>query len=766
MNNYLIIIQKNLYRMVSTTLLASVIIFNIGRLLGIFEPKGWYVLLCFGISAITFVLEEAFSKKKILTVLVVAIVISVPVYIIGILKVYTFIKTYINWAMSISGWRAEWVDIYQIMQIIWIVVFTYAIQFVLEKQFNFKKIIATGLICLLGYYLISGYEIKYIGVVLDACYIAMILIEWTELSWQKQRRKSTCMYMLWMMPFIVIYCILLLKMPISKEPYDWKYVKAAYNYLEEKFTIWVNDVFGEEDEYDLALSGFSADGTIGDGITENHTEIMTLESNRKMQTNVYLTGKIYNTFDGLSWKANQEQSVKDGYMDTMETLYAAMKYDPGYLYNYAIKSKITICYKDLNTDYLFAPLKSSSVENQWERIEFNVNDGSVFFNDNQNYGSEYNVYFYQVNADAELFYDFLEAEVEYDEALWNKVLSDFKMSTGINLSYQEIDSNSEKYYNYFTDYPELSNQVSRYLDDITKNATTDIEVLRAIEKELSSYTYTQNPGKFPEKVVDGSTFLDYFVLESRQGYCTHYATAFTLLARAKGYPTRYVQGYCVPMIDERTAVVTSSMAHAWPEVYIDDIGWIAFEPTPGYGETRYTPWTTKRITNTEDYFGEDYYSEEEEIVSTPTDVDENNRDENKSSGKIKRILFILKKIIILLMVGLCIVFLGIKIVGKIQYIKKTEEERYYYKITRNFKLLRKIGLAMSDKETLMEYEKRVKESKKINNNLKFIGDYEEVVYGDKAIDDEKHSTVDNDYNQILLILKEESYVKYLWYILW
>jgi len=68
-NNYLIIIQKNLYRMVSTTLLASVIIFNIGRLLGIFEPKGWYVLLCFGISAITFVLEEAFSKKKILTVL-------------------------------------------------------------------------------------------------------------------------------------------------------------------------------------------------------------------------------------------------------------------------------------------------------------------------------------------------------------------------------------------------------------------------------------------------------------------------------------------------------------------------------------------------------------------------------------------------------------------------------------------------------------------------------------------------------------------------
>ena len=39
--------------------------------------------------------------------------------------------------------------------------------------------------------------------------------------------------------------------------------------------------------------------------------------------------------------------------------------------------------------------------------------------------------------------------------------------------------------------------------------------------------------------------------------------------------------------------VTANMAHAWPEVYIEGIGWLPFEPTPEYEEIRYTPWKMK-----------------------------------------------------------------------------------------------------------------------------------------------------------------------------
>lgn len=754
-------IEKSLYRSANTAVLSSVIIYDLGRLLGIFEAKAWYILLCFCLSVSVCFFVEQLSKRRGLTILVTLVIVLVPAMIVGFKNLFRFLKTYVNWALSMPGWKAERVWIYQIIQVVWIVLFAYLVQSLFERYFKLRIGVTAAIIILMAYYMISGYEVKYIGVVMSICFIAITLIEWTENSWNKKKHRRTHVYMLWMMPFIAVYFCLMLRMTVPSEPYDWKFIKDAYNYIQEKATIWFNDVFGEVDEYDLALSGFSEDGTIGQGIVDNHTEIMTLDTNRVMQTNVYLTGKVFNTFDGLTWNAYQDEIAKDRYIDTLETLYAAMYYDPGYLYNYAIKSRITICYKDLNTDYLFAPLKFSSLESHLEEIDFKVSDGSTYFQENINYGSEYNVYFYQMNADAELFYDFLEADVGYDEALWNKVLSDFKTATGITLTYEEIDSNTEKYYQEYMDCPELSIQVREHLDYITKDAKTDIEVLRAIEKELASYTYTQTPGKLPETVVDGSSFLDYFMLESKQGYCTHYATAFTLLARAKGYPARYVQGYCVPMLGERKATVTASMAHAWPEVYIEDVGWIAFEPTPGYGEIRYTPWTTKRITNTDNYYDEEFYSEDDEALATPLDVE--NKDEEKGNGGSKRILDIIRKLIIIISIGLILVMIVVRFVAKIQYKKKTMSEKYHWMVKRNLNMVRKLGYKMSETETLDEFSHRIQ---KANIKLEFIRGYEAVVYGDKAIHHEMLISVDQEYKELLELLKEKSRVRYIWHILW
>ncbi|MBR3834727.1 MAG: transglutaminase domain-containing protein [Lachnospiraceae bacterium] len=758
------VFEKTLYRSINTTLLSCVIIYDIGRIIGIFAPRVWYIALCFLLSMVTCLLARQLKLKKGFTILVTLIVAIAMIMIIGIRGVIDFFKTYANWALSMPGWKAEWMWAYQIIQVLWVVLVAYGVQYLFEKSFKVRIGFTGIIICLLGYYMITAYQVKYVGVVINVCFIAQTLIEWTEQGWSKKKRRNTQEYMLWMLPFVVVYFLLMMKMPISSEPYDWKYVKAAYKYIQEKVTVWVNDIFGEEDEYDLALSGFSQEGDIGDGVAENNKEIMTLETNRKMQTNVYLTGKIFNTFEGLSWKAYQEEKPKDRYIDTIETLYAAMQYDPGYLYNYAIKSRIKISYKDLNTDYLFAPLKSSSVEGQWEQIDFQTRDGSTYFNENYKYGSWYNVYFYQVNADADLFYDFLDADVKYDVELWNKVLSDFKAATGIDLTYEEIVANREKYYQYYMEQPKLSNKVMERLDFITKDAETDIEVLRAIEKELASYTYTKTPGKLPENVVDDSTFLDYFMFESKQGYCTHYATAFTLLARAKGYPARYVQGYCVPMLGEKTATVTGSMAHAWPEVYIEDVGWIAFEPTPGYGEIRYTPWTTKRITNTDNYFGEDFYSEEETYFSTPTDVEDIDKEE--SDSKLDKALDVVKKLIIIIPIGFILIVFVVRLVGKLQNMKKTEKERYYWKVKRNLRLLEIMGYVMEDTETLAEFLYRIQREQKLDLKLNFIRTYEEIIYGDKEIDEGIMSELDNEYTNILAIYKDKSKPRYIWYVFW
>lgn len=84
---------------------------------------------------------------------------------------------------------------------------------------------------------------------------------------------------------------------------------------------------------------------------------------------------------------------------------------------------------------------------------------------------------------------------------------------------------------------------------------------------------------------DGQDFVEH-VLEIRTGYCVYFATSLTVMARILGIPARYVEGFGIPggaqrVMDSNGYVITGEQAHAWTEVYIDGLGWIALDPTPG-----------------------------------------------------------------------------------------------------------------------------------------------------------------------------------------
>lgn len=71
-------------------------------------------------------------------------------------------------------------------------------------------------------------------------------------------------------------------------------------------------------------------------------------------------------------------------------------------------------------------------------------------------------------------------------------------------------------------------------------------------------------------------------LESRSGYCTHYATTFALLARELGVPSRVALGFA-PSSEQGSDgsyVVTMRQLHAWVEVWLDGIGWVGVDVTP------------------------------------------------------------------------------------------------------------------------------------------------------------------------------------------
>lgn len=99
--------------------------------------------------------------------------------------------------------------------------------------------------------------------------------------------------------------------------------------------------------------------------------------------------------------------------------------------------------------------------------------------------------------------------------------------------------------------------------------------------------YSLQPGATPK----GKDAIDYFVNESKRGYCGYYASAGVILLRSMGIPARYIEGYVVTDLDyvlssivegKRILDIQDMNAHAWVEVYLDYVGWVPIEMTEGY----------------------------------------------------------------------------------------------------------------------------------------------------------------------------------------
>ena len=80
----------------------------------------------------------------------------------------------------------------------------------------------------------------------------------------------------------------------------------------------------------------------------------------------------------------------------------------------------------------------------------------------------------------------------------------------------------------------------------------------------------------------GNSAIEAF-LRQRIGYCEQFAGTFAAMARSLGIPARVAVGFTPGVAGNGTFTVLGKNAHAWPEVWFDGLGWVAFEPTPGRG---------------------------------------------------------------------------------------------------------------------------------------------------------------------------------------
>ncbi|MBT3221043.1 MAG: DUF3488 domain-containing protein, partial [Proteobacteria bacterium] len=94
----------------------------------------------------------------------------------------------------------------------------------------------------------------------------------------------------------------------------------------------------------------------------------------------------------------------------------------------------------------------------------------------------------------------------------------------------------------------------------------------------TQYRYTTAPSRAEPELA-----LYAFLFQSQSGHCEYFASALAVMARAVGVPSRLVTGF-VLHDDEQVdgwLVVRRSNAHAWTEVFLDDIGWVIVDATPG-----------------------------------------------------------------------------------------------------------------------------------------------------------------------------------------
>ncbi len=127
----------------------------------------------------------------------------------------------------------------------------------------------------------------------------------------------------------------------------------------------------------------------------------------------------------------------------------------------------------------------------------------------------------------------------------------------------------------------LPQQVVEMAEEVAAAAETPYARALALEAYLRSFPYDLEVAKPPE----GRDVVDYFLFDLQRGYCDYFASAMVVMARSVGMPARLAVGYSMGSYNFRQGayVVTERNAHAWPELYFPDYGWIPFEPTSGLG---------------------------------------------------------------------------------------------------------------------------------------------------------------------------------------
>ena len=577
-------------------------------------------------------------------------------------------------------------------------------------------------------------------------------------------KKDIYNFILAIIPFALIVTTLVYIIPKRLKPLEWEWLDNKYFSLYSRF---VNKpIYSEYEIFSLFEAGFGKnDNKLGGKVELNDIKVLEVQASKT----IYLRGRCFDNYLDNSWKASKDYRFSNStniINDELEeflwgiSYFGNIKKSEAYDNEYC-KSKVAkIKFSNLKSKSIFAPIKIIDFTpfppyNETKKEIF-INKFGIMLNSNlmpKNY--TYSFDFLDINYKKNNVQELLRNS---KKGLYDEIILKIQTKSMDKIGDTNVDdiikykNNSNSIYNsIYMRIPEATpNRVKELAFTITQNEQTNYDKVKKIETYLrENISYTLEPKEF----LEDRDFVDWVLFDSKQGYCTFYATSMCILTRAIGLPSRLVEGYVLPSKPEisNTYYVTNKNAHAWVEVYFEGFGWITFEPTAPFYSALYdetaNPNYYSSFENSERY--KDYIKELGTYKNTmPTEQDKN----------ISMKGFFINTSIFLGLIIFTIIIINIikfKIID-IKAHKYKSKEGFLNIFYRLIRMLIIVGFPINEGEMPLEFSKRVDNHYTFKNRKfeEIVRVYEKVRFGE-SYEDEDYNLVLEFYEDCFYVLKKD-----------
>lgn len=498
-------------------------------------------------------------------------------------------------------------------------------------------------------------------------------------------------------PLFLVSLLLLCLLPVKDTPIRWERIRSAAAAVQEKAAalfVSLDYLFsGTTDTYSLSRTGYSPDGNLGGSLLQSDKAQISVTGDRT-KSPLYLKGTVYDTYTGTSWEPNAP-SGKSGTTEYLEQYRNINEVLAGSgLTDEEIRSLTHLCTLDIK----FEGLKTKSLfhaPNTWrfylpDALEPDTFGGSILLPKAKGVGFSYELQFLEINYKSDAFQKLLaQAQNAHNKSA--PPLAMAKSCTALP--------------------DDLPLRVFDLAEEITKGCQTPYEELEAIRTYLSSYQYTT----ITDAPKEGRDFADAFLFDTKEGYCTSFATAMAILGRCRNIPTRYVEGFATDRTcgtENKEIHLGGSSAHAWMEAYLEPMGWIPFDPTPGYAYGTASGWEENPPEDTAPAAAPGTAGSKEDLHTQ--DSEEHTPAENQQTAAViyKGVLHTLLKLLpfLILLSAACILGTAVLLFRKFMrsraYTSMDDYKKTLFLMDKLFQLGKLWKIPFCEGETLLEYEKK------------------------------------------------------------